>query len=109
MTFCLGAGTVVPVQVYRLMNKAHLNQAYAAFARVRTPREAKLFLEDILTPKERASVAERLQIFKLLSNGVTQREISKELNVSISKVIRGAHAWRTTSGGMPLILKRIFS
>lgn len=88
------------------MNKTHFNEVCGAFLNLKTPREVKLFLEDILTPQEIKSVTERLQIFKLLAKGVPQREICATLNVSISKVSRGAHAWRVSQGGVATAWRR---
>lgn len=89
------------------MKTFSLEQIYRAFSHLKTPREAALFLEDILTPDERISVGERLQIFKMLAAGIPHREISKKLKVSIAKVTRGSHALRSSKGGYSLIAGRI--
>lgn len=72
--------------------KNHLDELCRLLIKVRTPKQAELFLNDLLTPEEIDSVAERLQIFKLLVKGLPQRQISQELKVSISKVTRGSLA-----------------
>lgn len=82
-------------------------EIYTAFRQLRNFREIQLFLEDILTPQELASITERFQIFKLIAKGVAQREISRILNVSISKVSRGAHAWKVSKGGIRHMLKKM--
>lgn len=46
--------------------------------------------EALLTEKEQLELANRLTIFALLQQGVTQREISAQLGVGIATVSRGA-------------------
>jgi len=49
-------------------------------------------LRDLLTPSELADVANRLQIFVLLEQGVPQRQIADRLGVGIATVTRGSNA-----------------
>ena len=49
-------------------------------------------LEALLTPYEREEVIHRLQIFTLLTKGLSQREIAKQLGVGIATVTRGSKA-----------------
>lgn len=53
-------------------------------------KEAYEFLSEILTPTEFETISKRWQIIKMLNQDFSQREISKELNVSLCKVTRGA-------------------
>ena len=48
------------------------------------------FLTEILTPAEVETLSKRWRILKMLSEGRTQRDIAKELNVSLCKVTRGS-------------------
>lgn len=48
------------------------------------------FINEILTVSELNAVSKRWQILKMLKSGYTQRDISKELNVSLCKVTRGS-------------------
>lgn len=56
----------------------------------KTPQEMGAFLEDLLTPQELFSLAERWQIIQSLAKGAPQREIADHLNTSISKITRGS-------------------
>lgn len=47
-------------------------------------------LDLLLTPKEYQEIANRVEIFKKLDEGETQRNISDELEVSIATVTRGS-------------------
>ena len=48
------------------------------------------FLNEVLTVSELNALSKRWQILKMLKYGHTQRDISKELNVSLCKVTRGS-------------------
>lgn len=52
--------------------------------------EINKFLSELLTESELSVLSKRWRILNMLSQGVTQREIAKELNVSLCKVTRGA-------------------
>jgi len=52
--------------------------------------QMRRFLEEILTPAERKDLALRWELMRLLADGVPQRQIAKELGVSLCKITRGA-------------------
>lgn len=89
------------------MPSKHLSDLYQLFSSIGSEKEAKLLLEDILTPQELASLAERWQLIKQLDAGTPQRDISKKLHVSISKITRGSRQMKFGSGGFPLFLKKL--
>ena len=80
---------------------------FRLFASIESPKEAELLLKDILTPQELESVAERWQEIQLLAKGMTQREVSKKLGISISKVTRGSRMLQYGTGGFRLFLKKL--
>jgi len=88
---------------------AHLRDLYVLFASVKSPEEAAKLLEDILTPQELSSVAERWQLVRALHKGIPQREIAKKLNVSISKITRGSRQLKFGSGGFRHFLEKVSS
>lgn len=47
-------------------------------------------LRDLLTAKELADMANRLQIIEMLKQGIPQRQIADELGVGIATVTRGS-------------------
>ncbi len=73
------------------MNQQHLKELGGLLVGLNTREEALAMLKDLLTDSELESVAERVQILKLLSQGMPHRKISETLGVSISKVTRGSH------------------
>ncbi|MCF7844608.1 MAG: trp operon repressor [Kiritimatiellales bacterium] len=85
----------------------HLKDLYELFASVENKSEAEKLLKDILTPQELASVAERWQLVQKLSADEPQRKISKDLNVSISKITRGSRMLKFGGGGFKYFLKKM--
>lgn len=63
------------------------------------------FLVDLLTPQEYEDMLTRWQIIKQLTSGVTQREIARSLNVSITKITRGSRELRDQQGGFWQVLR----
>ena len=87
--------------------KKHLQDLIELFASVRSEKEAKLLLEDILTPQELESLAERWQLVQELGKGTAQRDIAEKLHLSISKVTRGSRQMQYGSGGFAHFLKKL--
>lgn len=85
----------------------HLKDLQQLFASVRTPQEAEMLLNDILTPQELESVAERWQLIQALASGKPQREIAHDLKLSISKITRGSRMLKYGSGGFGHFLKKL--
>ena len=55
-----------------------------------TEAEIVAFFRELLTDSEIETLSKRWRILELLKQGYTQREIAKELKVSLCKVTRGA-------------------
>lgn len=86
--------------------KDHFKELSQLFSKIETEKEAEKLLKDILTPTELEQVAERWQLIKLLDAGLSQREIAKKLNISISKITRGSRVMQYGQGGFKLFLER---
>ena len=54
-------------------------------------------LEGLLTPYEQQELINRLQIFELLSQGLSQRQVAHQLGVGIATVTRGSRALKAGS------------
>ncbi|MCL2026426.1 MAG: trp operon repressor, partial [Leptospirales bacterium] len=50
----------------------------------------EVLMHCLLTPKEILNISSRWEIFKMLSEGVSQRKIAGNLGVSLCKVTRGS-------------------
>jgi len=62
----------------------------AAFSRLGSEAEVEQAFVDFLTASELRDLQARWLIFKMLEDGVTQREISRVLGVSLCKITRGS-------------------
>ncbi len=58
---------------------------------LKTEQQADDFLLSLFTPDELLELNKRLQIVKLLKQGLSQREIAQILNVGVATVSRGSH------------------
>lgn len=71
---------------------------------LKTNKEVCNFLLEILTESEVETLSKRWQILKLIKAGKTQREIAKELNVSLCKVTRGSKILKNQNSVITKIL-----
>lgn len=55
-----------------------------------SPTEMRAFLEELLTPAEIRDITLRWQLLERLALGTTQRQIAKDLRISLCKITRGA-------------------
>lgn len=88
------------------MNKKHKRELLAVLGGVKDVKTMDLFLTDLLTPAEYEDLVKRWQIVKQLSGGVPQRQIAKNLGLSIAKVTRGSRVLLGKKGGFNTILKK---
>lgn len=72
------------------MERKFIKNLAATIAKIDDPKVAENFLHNLLTPNELEEIARRLQIFKLLKQGLPQRTVAAKLQVSIGTVSRGA-------------------
>lgn len=57
---------------------------------INTTAEIEAFFSELLTESELKTLSKRWRILEMLREGCTQREIAKDLQVSLCKVTRGA-------------------
>ena len=60
------------------------------FLKADNKEKMKNLLEGILTPAEREELAQRIEIVRLLKEGVGQHKIAEKLGVGVATVSRGA-------------------
>ncbi len=60
-----------------------------------TAEQMEEALRGLLASSELIDVANRLQIFKMLEQGVPQRQIAEKLGVGIATVTRGSNTMKT--------------
>lgn len=72
------------------MQVKSINELANVLAKINNPKEMREFLQAILTPHERAGLALRWRLVCLLSMGVRQRTIARQLHISLCKITRGS-------------------
>lgn len=80
--------TKIHVTIYSNMND--LKDISNLILKMNSAEDICGFLSEMLTESELSVLSKRWRILNMLSEGATQREVSKELSVSLCKVTRGA-------------------
>ncbi len=75
-----------------------LNYIVDIFWQIESKKDLEKFLQDILTPAEIETIYERLQIVKLLKQGLSQRDVAEKLQTSTATVNRGARVLKYGTG-----------
>jgi TrpR family trp operon transcriptional repressor len=70
--------------------EANLSELAGTLAKTNDPSLVEAFLRCILTPAETADIAARWALVKDLDAKVPQREIAKNLGISLCKITRGS-------------------
>lgn len=68
----------------------NIKELSRAIEKLKDDKEIFQFLDEVLTESELEALSKRWRILNMLNSNITQREIAKELNVSLCKVTRGA-------------------
>ncbi len=72
------------------VNKKDWEEVLTVLARLRNPAEIQAWATALLTPTERQRLTLRWKLVRMLAEGMPQREISKQLGVSLCKITRGS-------------------
>ncbi len=72
-----------------------------------TQKDINIFLHEILTDSEISDLSKRWRILKLLDGNFTQRDVAKELGVSLCKVTRGAKILKNSNAITKKMIKEI--
>lgn len=70
-------------------------------------KEVENFLMDLLTPNEIVEIGKRWDLIKLLVDGIPQRDIAKQLGISLGKISRGAHELKYGHDGFKKALRSV--
>ncbi|MDO8609808.1 MAG: YerC/YecD family TrpR-related protein [bacterium] len=92
------------IQSYKPQNKKELALAQA-FLKLKTQQDILNFLRDLLTQPEIEEFANRLEIARLLTKGVSYLKIAKQTGVSTTTVTRVAQWLNNGCGGYQKVLE----
>lgn len=99
------SGKVLPAET-KPETVARFDELVEAFARLREPDVVAAFLRDVCTTTELDAMGQRLQVARLVDEGVPYQEISRRTGASTSTVTRVAHWLHYGEGGYRAVLKR---
>ncbi len=86
------------------MRRIFLKNLAGTFLKNRSAKAMEYFLENMLTPGEIEEIAQRIEIIKLLHQGMPHREVAKKLKISIGTVSRGARVFKYGRPGLNKIV-----
>lgn len=78
-----------------------------ALLSLKTKEECYAFLEDICTIKEIQDISQRLEVAKLLSQGISYTTISKETGASTATISRVSRSYEYGAGGYKAVIARL--
>jgi TrpR-related protein YerC/YecD len=85
---------------------ARFDELVAAFVQLRDPDVTAAFLRDLCTTTELDAMGQRLQVARLVNDGVSYQVISKRTGASTATVTRVAQWLHHGEGGYAAVLKR---
>lgn len=80
----------------------------SAINSLKNKKEISQFLRDLLTIAEIEEFANRIEIVRLLSQGISYAKIAKQTGVSTTTVTRVAHWLYRGTGGYKTVVERLF-
>lgn len=84
-----------------------LNLLTRLFEAARGPDDIRILLEGLLTPQELDEIDHRWRLLCRLEAGWTQRDIAKDLGVSLGKIARGSRLLKYGSPEFRGLVERI--
>lgn len=72
------------------MNNENIQEICKIISELNNKEEVEQFLNELLTQSELSDIEQRWNILKQLNNKESQRNISKNLSVSLCKITRGS-------------------
>lgn len=94
------------MQIDKLRGK-QLDQLFDAFLSLNDREECYRFFDDIATMSEIQSLAQRLQVAKMLTEGFKYNEIEKDTKASTATISRVRRCINYGSDGYGMVLERI--
>lgn len=82
-----------------------LTELARLLARTDDPRLVEAVLSALLTPSEAYDLSARWELVKRLEEGETQRQIAKELHLSLCKITRGSRELKKPDSALKKLLQ----
>lgn len=84
-----------------------INELFAALTKLESDGEFRAFFEDLCTPAEIRSMADRWQVARLLKQNMPYRTISERTGVSTATITRVARSMTYGAKGYHILLQRL--
>ena len=84
----------------RKIKPEYFDEIYEIFTSIKDPKEAQDFFEDMFTPQELETLAERWQLVSRLLEGLPQRKIAEDLGIAVATVSRGSRQIKYGTGAI---------
>lgn len=84
-----------------------MDRLFESFLKLETIDECYAYFEDLCTIKELNDMSQRLQVAKLLSQGLSYQKITEQVDVSTATIGRVSKCLNYGSGGYRTILKKL--
>jgi TrpR-related protein YerC/YecD len=88
-------------------NNKTTDNLYEAVLALKNRKEARMFLEDLLTPKEVKDLANRWEIAKLLARGISYSKVVKKTKASSATIAKVAKQIKKGKRGYKLMIRRV--
>ena len=83
----------------------HIKDLIDSVVKIDSEVEMESFFKELLTESEIETLSKRWRILRMLNEGTTQRDIAKELQVSLCKVTRGAKILKNEKSVLAKMIK----
>jgi len=83
-----------------------LNEIAHVLAETNDPGLIEDFLTSILTPNEIGDISSRWELVKLLDEGHSQRQIAKDLHLSLCKITRGSKELKKKNSALRQLIRK---
>jgi TrpR-related protein YerC/YecD len=99
------SGKVIPAEASP-ETASRFDELVEAMARLRDPEVVAAFLRDLCTSTELDAMGQRLQVARLVDDGMSYQEISRRTGASTATVTRVAQWLHHGEGGYRAVLKK---
>jgi TrpR-related protein YerC/YecD len=100
------SGKVIPAEASP-ETASRFDELVEAFSRLREPKVVAAFMKDLCTTTELDAMGQRLQVARLVDEGVPYQEISRRTGASTATVTRVAQWLHHGEGGYQTVLKQV--
>jgi TrpR-related protein YerC/YecD len=101
----MASGKVIPAEASP-QTASRFDELVDAVARLRDPEVVAAFLRDLCTATELDAMGQRLQVARLVDEGLSYQEISRRTGASTATVTRVAQWLHHGQGGYRAVLKK---